>query len=51
MDGKGETLPINSDLVGGASSLEGETLYAWHCPGEYRCRADLLMWESVPMPL
>ena len=37
MDGKGETLPVNFDLVGGATSRENEALDAQYCPGEYRC--------------
>ena len=37
--------------LGNAISRGSETLGARYCLGKHRYRANLLMWESVPMPL
>ena len=43
MNGEWETLPVNS--------REDESQDTRNCLGEYRRQTDLLMRESVPMPL
>ena len=37
--------------LGNAISWGSETLGAWYCLGKYRRQANLLMWESISMPL
>ena len=37
--------------LGNVISRESETPDAWYCLREYHRQANLLMWESVPMPL
>ena len=51
MNDKGETLPVNSNLAGSVISRESETSDARYYLGEYHRRANLLMWESIPIPL